>query len=245
MTINRKTYQQYFTKHNLPSWVCPTCKTSVLHIILEQLTNDQTALTKASYNEDWFDPELIRFTFGGILTCSNPQCKETVSILGKGGVERDYNGEDYGYYEYYEPLFFHPPLKFFTAPEETPDKVEKALDASFSFAFSNKSAAANQIRIALECLLNHLGVEQVNEKGEPHSLHRRINLLGDKNSKIKEICFAIKWLGNSGSHCDEEMTMDNIFDGYEMMSLVLELLYDNRHERIAVLAKQINEKKGI
>lgn len=242
MTINRKTYQQYFTKYNLPSWVCPTCQTSVLHIIPEELTDAITALTKASYNEDWFDSELIRFTFGGVLTCSNPQCKETVSILGKGGVERDYNGE---YYKYYEPLYFHPPLKFFTAPEETPDKVQKALDASFSFAFSNKSAAANQIRIALECLLNHLGITQFNEKDELLSLHRRINLLGDEYSKIKEICFAIKWLGNSGSHCDEEMTIDNIFDGYEMMSLVLEILYDNRHERITALAKQINEKKGV
>lgn len=242
MTINRKTYRQYFTKDNPPTWVCPTCQDSVLHIIPEQLIDDDTGLTKASYDEEWFDPELIRFTFGGILTCSNPKCKETVSILGKGGVERDYDGE---FYRYYEPLFFHPPLKFFAAPEETPDKVKKALDTSFSFAFSNRSAAANQIRIALECLLNHLGVEQFNEKDEPISLHRRINLLEDEYSKIKEICIAIKWLGNSGSHCDEEMTMDNIFDGYEMMSLVLEMLYDDRHERIAILAKQINDKKGV
>lgn len=242
MTINRKTYQQYFTKDNPPSWVCPACETSVLHIIPEQLNNGQTAATKASYHEDWFDPEMIRFAFGGILTCSNPQCKETVSILGKGGVERDYNGE---FYDYYEPLFFHPPLKFFTVPEETPDTVKKALDASFSFAFSNKSAAANQIRIALECLLNSLGVEQENSKGYRLNLHDRIDLLGEGYPKVKEICFAIKWLGNSGSHCDEEMTMDNIFDGYEMMSLVLELLYDDRHERIATLAKQINEKKGV
>lgn len=242
MIMNRKTYQQYFTKYNLPSWVCPTCQTSVLNIVIEELKDGQTASTKASYHELWFDTDMVQLTFGGVLTCSNPQCKETVSISGNGGVERGYDGE---YYTYYEPLFFHPPLKFVAIPEDTPDEVLKALNSSFALAFSNKSAAANQIRIALECLLNHLGIAQFNEKDEPISLHRRINLLESEYSKIKEICIAIKWLGNSGSHCDEEMTMDNIFDGYEMMSLVLELLYDNRHERITTLAKQINDKKGV
>lgn len=35
------------------------------------------------------------------------------------------------------------------------------------------------------------------------------------------------------------------FDGYEMLSFILEELYDNKHEHAQKIAKKINFKKGI
>ncbi len=56
---------------------------------------------------------------------------------------------------------------------------------------------------------------------------------------------AIKWLGNAGSHCGDKMTFDDVFDGYDMLSFILDELYDNKHEHVKKLAKKINKKKGV
>lgn len=249
--INRDLYKKYFTQDSIPNWVCPTCQIAVLNTTSEHFIFEDTAITKQSWNEDWFDPDMARYTYTALFTCSNPSCKEAVASSGFGSLEEEYihtpSGYEREYVSYFRPLFFHPPLKFFQIPNDTPDNVKKAIEASFSLSFSNKSAAVNQIRIALECLLNNLGIPQVsneNIKSKRLSLHDRVELLTHKYPKLKDICLAIKWLGNSGSHCEEEMTMDNVLDGYEMMSFVLDELYDNKHERIAILAKQINDKKG-
>jgi hypothetical protein len=41
------------------------------------------------------------------------------------------------------------------------------------------------------------------------------------------------------------MSFDDVFSGYDMLSYVLEELYDNKHEHVKKLAKRINEKKGV
>lgn len=245
--IKRELYKGYFTQDGMSKWQCPTCNSGSLQVIQDKFIMQYNSATEMHYHEDWFDaPEMIVYTFTTLLSCTNPSCKEVISCSGTGGVEREqYSYDDSKYVEYFKPFFFYPSLKIFQIPEKTPEEIKKAIETSFSLVFNNKSAAANQIRIALECLLNSLGVEQDNKKGYRLNLHDRIELLIEKYSKIKDICFAIKWLGNSGSHCEEEMTMDNVLDGYEMMSFILDELYDNKHERIATLAKQINDKKGV
>jgi len=70
-------------------------------------------------------------------------------------------------------------------------------------------------------------------------------LLATKYDGHKEICSAIKWLGNAGSHCEEELDIDNIFDGYDMLSFLLDEIYNNRHHHVKKLAKNINAKKGV
>jgi hypothetical protein len=189
-----------------------------------------------------------------MLTCTNPKCQEVVVSTGKGGVNvvgQTITPEghiDTQYDDIFKPVFFHPPLHIFRIPEDTPKNIKQAIISSFSLAFNNHSAAANQIRIALECLLTHLKVkrfETIRGKRKRLNLHKRIELLPAKYKKIKEVCLAIKWLGNAGSHCDDKMSFDDVFDGYDMLSFVLEELYDNKHEHVKKLAKRINEKKGV
>jgi len=248
--INRGLYKNWVTKEGMSKWQCPTCNSSSLQVIEDKFIQQHNSETETNYNEDWFQaPEMITYTFTTLLSCANKDCREVITCSGTGSVEREqYTYDDYKYVEYYKPFFFYPPLQIFKIPVKTPDDVKKSILSSFSLVFDNKSAAANQVRTSIECLLTHLKIKKNNISGGKRkklNLHRRIELLPIKYQKIKDICLAIKWLGNAGSHCDDEMSFDDVFDGYDMLSFILEELYDNKHIQVTKLAKRINAKKGI
>ena len=251
--IDRKLYEGYFTKEEMSKWQCPTCNSSALKVVEEQFIEKHNSATEINYHEDWFDaPAMIVYTFTALLSCTNPQCKEVVACSGTGGVEEeyysDYGREERKYVEYYKPCFFYPALNIFPIPEKTPDNVRESISSSFSLVFTNPSSSANQVRISIECLLTHLKVKQYHTsagKRRKLTLHRRIELLSEKYKKITDVCLAIKWLGNAGSHCEDKITFDDVFNGYDMLSFVLEELYDNKHTHVQKLAKKINAKKGV
>jgi hypothetical protein len=237
------------------SWICPRCNSGILHVNNDKFLSEDNATTRQfMHHVDFNMPWDIEYTFTAVLTCTNPKCKEVVICTGKGGVDvadqtRLPDGNiDTEYGDIFKPVFFYPPLHIFQIPEATPENVKKAIISSFSLVFNNQPAAANQIRIALECLLTHLKVkrfETTRGKRRRLNLHKRIELLPTKYKKIKEVCIAIKWLGNAGSHCDDKITFDDVFDGYDMLSFILEELYDNKHTHVKKLANKINIKKGV
>lgn len=252
--IDRKIYRKSFTQDNLPNWKCPTCNNSILSINENNIISKNDSFTEINQGEDGFEPEMASFIFTVIFSCNNPKCKEVVSCCGSGYWEEepyyDYETMEQRleYVSYFTPQYFYPPLHFFEIPKKTPEDVSNAIIQSFSLFFTNKSSSANQIRVALECLLTHLKIKRFNiVKGKKRrlNLHERIDLLPSKYQHIKDLCLAIKWLGNSGSHCGEELTSDNIFDGYDLLSVLLEDLYNNRQEHAKKLAKKINTKKGV
>jgi hypothetical protein len=253
--IDRKLYEGWFFKNEMNSWRCPRCNSGTLNLENDKFLMEENATTKQFFHhEDFNIPYDLEFTYTAMLICTNPKCQEVVVSTGKGGmgvINETITPEGYidtQYDNIFKPVFFHPPLHIFRIPEDTPENIKQAIISSFSLAFNNHSAAANQIRIALECLLTHLKVkrfETIRGKRKRLNLHQRIELLPVKHKNIKEVCLAIKWLGNAGSHCDDKMSFDDVFDGYDMLSFVLEELYDNKHEHVKKLAKRINEKKGV
>lgn len=249
--IDRELYNGWVSKEDMSKWQCPTCNHGYLQLIEDKFAKQYNSETVINYNEDWFEPpEMITYTFTSILLCSNPSCKEAVTSSGTGCVEQEqYSYEDSRYVEYFKPFFFYPSLNIFKIPNDTPEDVKKSIHSSFSLVFTNKSAAANQIRIALECLLTHLKVKRFiitrSRKRKRLTLHDRIDLLPSKYQHVKELCTAIKWLGNSGSHSSEELTFDNVFDGYDMISFLLDELYESKEKHAKQLAKKINAKKGV
>ena len=252
--IDRKLFIKPFTEDHLPNWKCPNCNNSVLKIQDDKFLTQNTSNTELYKSEIWFEPEEhAKLVFTSILICSNDKCKEVVSCSGEVLVDRDYytnnkGQEDWHYVKYFKPKFFYPTLHFFQIPENTPENVNKSIQESFSLFFINKSSAANQIRVALECLLTHLKIKRFNiRKGKRNrlNLHQRIDLLPSKYQSIKDLCFAIKWLGNSGSHCGEQLKSNNIFDGYDLLSALLDELYHNKQDHAKRLAKKINTKKGV
>jgi hypothetical protein len=71
-----------------------------------------------------------------------------------------------------------------------------------------------------------------------------MELLPKKYDHIKDIFFAIKWLGNAGSHSHQELTSDDVLDAYELMEELLVEIFEKKREKAKSLAKKINKKKG-
>lgn len=250
--MDRKIYKLPFTKNGVSRYQCPTCTKGLLKIKSDTLNKQETKESRSGHDHPGWDPEWITYIYSCLFECTNPDCKDIVSSSGKGRVEEEYFYDEHGqqdrvYEEYFSPEFFTPHLKLFNVPKGTPENVEKEINKSFSLLFNDPSSAANHIRVALENLLTHLKVKRYNTANNKRNfltLHNRIDLLPRKYHHIKDIFIAVKWLGNAGSHSDHEVTLDDVFDSYELIIELLVEIFSNTRSRAKSLAKKINKKKG-
>lgn len=257
--IDRKLYKGSFDKNQLNNnWRCPKCKKGSLCTFGNNIFVEKDAVTIewSKDSETYSSPYCASYVYTTILVCSNQDCLEKVICSGTSGMDySDTIVNSNGIYEdkyemYYKPLFFYPAVHFFDIPSNTPEEISKTIIESFSLSFSNYSAAINKIRIALEKLLTALDVDETTstdkqEQEKRHiSLHKQISLLKGKDENIKKECEAIKWLGNSGSHGDDKIQFDDVLDGYDLLSFVLEKLYDKKASKIVEIASRLNSKKG-
>tara|TARA_R110001599_G_scaffold337890_1_gene556597 strand:+ start:2730 stop:3488 length:759 start_codon:yes stop_codon:yes gene_type:complete len=250
--MDRSIYKSTFAKTGLTPFHCPSCGKGRLKVEQSSFSHHETKSSKRSHGHEAFDFDWIEYVFSCTLKCTNADCKEVVTSVGNGGVDQGYTIDDVGayevdYYDFFRPKFFHPHLKIFELPKEASESVSTEMNTSFSLLFSDPSSAANHVRIALENLLTDLRVKRIitpNGKRKYLNLHQRIDLLPTKFNHVKELFFAVKWLGNAGSHSHQEITFDDVFDAYEIISQVLEEVYDDRKKKVASLAKKINKRKG-
>ncbi|UBQ39279.1 DUF4145 domain-containing protein [Acinetobacter johnsonii] len=153
------------------------------------------------------------------------------------------------YYSYYLPKLFIPTIHFFNIPEKCPDNVKSLLIEAFSLTLQSPGSAANKVRAAIENILTEYGVPRYSRKNGKNNrltLDSRIAKAKDKNAvlgELENILYAIKWLGNAGSHANSEILQDDVFDAYELMSHLLSELYHSKAD-INKLAKAIRKKKG-
>ena len=242
--MKRELYKHSFTAENLPDYLCPRCNKGLLRIKNDTLNKIETVNSKQHQEEEYSEIQDIEYTFNCVFECINNKCGEVVACTGHAGVDIecavDYDNfsQSNEYYTYYKPLFFHPNLKLITIPEGTPADVERTLNKSFELFFTSPSAAANLVRISIEEILTDQGVERV------RSLHRRIEKLPEKHQSVKDHLLALKWLGNAGSHSDEELSLDDTMDAYELVEYVLSKIYYSNPTDIDRLAKEINDFKG-
>lgn len=250
--MDRKLYKLPFKTYASPDWECPNCSKGLLRVKEGTFFAEELSDSKKAHDHEAWDPDWIQSTYSCLLECTNDKCKEVVACSGKGFVDWDYIEDPQGYPEpvygdYYRPLFFHPHLKIISLPDKTPVEVADALNDSFRLFFCSPAAASNHIRAAVELLLNDLKIkryENNNGKRKIISLHRRISLLPTKYEDIKELLYAVKWLGNAGSHAGKELTIDDVMDAYEIMEHLLVELYESKSTKVKKLAKKVNKAKG-
>ena len=250
--MDRKIFKLPFTKTSVTRYQCPTCDKGLLKIEKDTFHFKESLYSKKQHGHPEWEPEYIEFIYSGLFKCTNSTCGEFVSSTGIGRVEEDYtfdeNGEpDRDYFEYFKPLYFTPHLKIFSLPKDTPKNVINEIDKSFSLLFSDPPSSANHIRIALEHLLTHLKIKRynrINNKLQFISLHKRIQLLPRKYDHIQDIFVAIKWLGNAGSHSNHKVSLDDVFDSYELIEELLTEIFSNKRKKAKTLAKKINKNKG-
>ena len=250
--MDRKLYKLPFTIKGVSRYQCPSCSKGLLKIKEDTFSQQETKVSRGEHDHPGWDPEWITYIYSCLFECTNPGCKDVVSSCGKGSVEDEHGYDedgqpDGGFEEYFKPEYFTPHLKFFNIPKGTPEGVENEINKSFSLLFNDPSSSANHIRVALENLLTHLKIKRFttrNNKRHYLTLHNRIDLLPRKYHHIKDIFIAVKWLGNAGSHSNHVVTLDDVFDSYELIIELLVEIFSNKRSKAKSLAKRINKKKG-
>jgi hypothetical protein len=245
MTVDRSLFATAFA--TLPEWPCPTCGKGYLKANKDALLNTETGPSKASHDHPAWDPEWVMQRFAGLLTCNFGNCGDLVAILGDVSIVEDYDYNHDGeltqeYTERFKPRSLSPAPLLIRPPEEAPQLVKDALREAAGLIWQSAEGAANQVRQAVEHLMDAQGII----KSAPSaylSLHARIEQFKGMDAKNGEILLAVKWLGNSGSHAGGQ-TRDDVFDAFDMIELVLVNLYDMTTATIMAKVKAVNSHKG-
>lgn len=243
-----------YSKECLPSYLCPSCLKDYMHPIADSFWSAETAESVgARDDEDW---EESFYTSRAYVRVACDSCVESGLIVFAGQLSHEDPAEGQEFYECFRPTFCYPAPRIFTLHESYPPEVRAALESAFNLAWSDKSAAAGRIRVAIERLLDSLGVQgirthsngvaRLSSKGRPIPipLHERINDLG-RNSGDRRICElleSVKWLGNAAAHDSEPVHEEALFHGFYVVEAVLANVYQKKSldEVIEYYTKKIN-----
>lgn len=252
MPVDRRIFKTPFYKGSPPQWPCPTCGKGVLKGENSSWIKNELKSSADVHGHEDFEPEWIEYIYSCIFICTNPNCGEKIASVGIGSVEEDVEFDESGspdslqYTDNFRPKFFQPNLNIFNIPAKTPDNIRSEIINSFKLFFASPPAASNNIRMALELILDYLKIKKFDNKQGKRifiSLHQRIWLLPKKLNDFKEYFFAIKWLGNTGSH-PSKITIDDVMDAYDILETILNEIFEKRTISIKSLVKKINKKKG-
>jgi hypothetical protein len=245
--MNRKNFSPPFSTTSLPAWSCPVCTNGALVLVSDKLHIEETTQSKKDNKHPDWEPTWTRQRFAGLLRCS--RCNEPVFFTGAVEAVEDYDDEFGGncYYDTLSPHFFEPALPLLITSNKCPANISAEILAASSLYWSSPSASANRARVAVERLMDDIGVvkKRKTKKGtfETLSLNKRIERFAEKHSKVGEILLAIKWLGNKGSHSDS-LSNDDALDGFELLEHALEEIYDLKSSRLQKMSQSINKNKG-
>ena len=218
-------------------------------LVPKSLSHKETIASKRAHNHEAWDPDWIDYIFTAWGQCSHPTCKEEFVISGTGGVEPAYGPEgEYELEKYFRPTLIRPMPDIIEIPQKCPDDVAKELRSAFELFCSHRASCAGRIRVALEGLMDHVGVpkRRKDSQGKYYdlSLHRRIETFAKNDPAAGTQLMALKWLGNSGSHKDASVTRADLLDAFEIMEHALGEIIDQRSARVAALAKKLAKKHG-
>ena len=249
--MDRRTFKLPFTRKRVPDWDCPSCNKGLLRIDGESFRVEEQAASRDHSDYAW-EPDWVEYTYSCLLRCTNDKCLEAVSNVGRGTVDWEH-GEDEDGHQFQDwddrflPLYFNPPLRLINIPSSCPVDVSEPLEESFRLAFASPGAAANAIRTAIEQVLTDLKIKRfVSTKGKRRylGLHERIGLLPAKHAELKDLMYAINWLGNAGSHAQRNIILDDVFDAYELTEHVLQEIYAAKRKKLRKIARSVNQRRG-
>lgn len=206
---------------------------------------EETVKSAQSHRDEEFSPEWIEYGFTAWAQCSLSSCKQKFAISGDGGVSPEFDSSgDWEYEDVFYPKHCFPMPNIIELPFNCPPSVRDELRNAFTLFWSHHAACAGRIRVALEHLMNHLGIpknRQNEERSIDLSLHARIDAFATKEPMVGRQLMALKWLGNTGSH-DGAVSRGDLLDAFEILEHALSELLERRSERIAVLVKKMEEK---
>ena len=235
------------TESYVPPWPCVECGKGLLQLVAKSLVHKETISSQRAHSEEAWDPDWIEYTFSAWLKCTNAGCGQDFALSGVGGVEPRYDSEEgtMGWDSYFAPRWCSPMPDIFELPAKCPEKVKGQLKTSFRLFWADHAASASKVRIALEYLMDHLGVQkrkkEKNGKFSDLSLHRRVEIFQKGEPAIGSQLMALKWLGNTGSH-ESQISRDDLLDAFEILEHALSELIDRRSVKVAELANKLTKK---
>ncbi len=251
--LDKRLLTSGFENNQSNYWHCPKCSHGYLKIEKDTFICRETASSERYHTSVNWELTCINYIYSCIFKCSNYDCNERFSSSGVGSVEFIDVEEDDGYQrkiygDYFQPYYFYPPLQIINISSNVPKNIADKLMKSFELFFCSPSSSANYARSALELILTKLKIPKTtikNHKRVKLNLHNRIDKLPEKYKALKETLIAIKWIGNEGSHSNEELTKDNVLELYEILEYALNEIFDNKTQNLKKKVKKINKAKGI
>jgi hypothetical protein len=247
--MKRSLWKQTIFDTLVPPWPCPICRKGTIALVPKSLIHEETIESKQAHRDEDWDPDWIRYTLTAWGECGHPSCKQRFAIAGDGGVAPEYGDEgEMEWGDYFLPRVCHPMPEIFDVPAKCPPEAGEELRAAFALFWSQQASCAGRIRVALECLMNSLGVPKRRKdktgKYFDLSLHTRIDEFAKKEPTIGPQLMALKWLGNAGSHTNREVSKDDLLDAFEIMEHALAEIIEKRSAKVAALAKKLTLKHG-
>lgn len=243
MPVDRKAWAESFTDA-LPHWPCPTCGKGHLAIETKDLIIEETGPSKAARDHDAWEPDWIENRFVGLVRCSLPNCRDLAAVSGTSSI--DYYQVDWD--EFVDSAILkvaavHPAPVPIRLPEGTPEAIVETIKMASLLIWSSPESAANQIRQAVELLMDDAGVKKLTDDEKPIFLHKRIEEFRSSDQENGDVLLATKWLGNTGSHTGG-IGREDVFDAFDMIEFVLENRYGTAKAELLAKAAAINAAKG-
>jgi hypothetical protein len=240
---------EYFHLGGDYKWHCPHCQVGLLKIDNEKFQKSETKKSKESEENIYGEKEITEYLFNGILNCNF--CSDIVTIIGYG---------DLAHYEEriaiqnnsfrpeidwqpitvdrFFPVYFFPPLNIFDVDKNCPKDIRKIIVSSFELFWCDSNASANKTRIAIEKI-----IENIDNENSERDLHTKISNSNKLPEKVKKYLLAIKWIGNSGSHKQLNVSKNDMIDTYKLLEKSISILYEKDSELLEI-SDEINKKKG-
>jgi len=243
--MNRELWTRTFSEHHAPPWPCPACARGTLALVKNSLAFKETVQSQRRHSdEDWF-PEETDYAFTAWLQCREPKCGQQVVVAGDGSVEAVDDGEGgMDWDPYFVPRYCYPMPDIIQIPRKCPKEVKTELHAAFALSLADRGASAGRLRVALERLMDTLGVQKRQKKDGKLvdlKLHHRIELLQKREPATGAQLMALKWLGNVGSH-EGGVKRTDLLDAFEILEHSLAELIDRRTAKVAAMAKALTKK---
>ncbi|WP_157001131.1 DUF4145 domain-containing protein [Agromyces laixinhei] len=203
-----------------PRPACPNCQTG--YIGFSSPTETEGYDSASARNHPDFEPEWISGTFLVLGRCENPQCKQAVH--GTGDYRVNYARKSYGsenwhqgehYSSYYTVTHLHPPMLMMPVPLAAPEEVREGIRRASRVLFADAGLAATALRATVERYLTSEGISATRSTGQFRNAHERINEWRDADPNrppVADLLFAVKWLGNAGTHEDADLTTMEVLD---------------------------------